>query len=889
MKCKGSYRNRIMVLLIMAIFIPLLLLITVIYSDIHDYLINQQNQKTLNNIVSDTKLVDLWFEGKILTLKAIASSLSLDLEGEVDNKEDITNYLKEQRDNSGGDFLNLYLTTEDGRNYNSNNWSYDFIKEDLKGRIWYRGAKENDGLFISDAYEDIMTGHRVITISIPIRNNQGSIIGVLGMDYTVSDIIRQIERINIGDRSFHIVISRENKILFNDSFVKDVDYSSLLKRRGEFLEIEHNGTKLIGVYTKLENINLGILSFEDINNYYLQINKFIQYFIVILTFAVIIALIVVLFVSRQISIPVIELKNGVRRLLAGDFDTQISNHRDDEFGELMTNFNLMAKTIKDNNDNLTTQSKDLFEKNELLQEINAELEASYNQLQATNDQLNYSESKYRTLIENIPDLIWVTDAGGNITYINDFVENVLKYRSEELIGKNISTILCPLHEYQDCSNIVEEFKNSDFEDYDLWFIESDKENKLIISANITRIIDHNDQVIGIQGIGRDVTEKRKLEKQIIFKNQKLKILNEISSSLTLRPNMNTLFNSIVNSIYDLFDTEICSIRLLEDDKLELKASAGNFKEFIHNKAINIYKDISGKAVLDKEIVFLSDVSQTTMYTKKDNLFRHIECLKTLMFIPLVFDNKVTGVLSVGSSEELNEMDIDILKTFSNHAAVTIEKTRLYQNLKDSYFRTIKTLATAVEAKDAYTEGHSLRVSKYSTLIAKSMGLEYEKVEEVNIAGILHDIGKIGIEDSILTKPGKLSQQEYEEITKHPSIGGRILKHIGLSDDILNGVLLHHKRVDLKGYPKDINIEELPLIARIIGVADAFDAMTTNRSYSNARTIEKAMEELILNKGSQFCPEVVQIMENIYKSNKEAIENIIKLDDIDVLKKGEQIS
>ena len=144
-------------------------------------------------------------------------------------------------------------------------------------------------------------------------------------------------------------------------------------------------------------------------------------------------------------------------------------------------------------------------------------------------------------------------------------------------------------------------------------------------------------------------------------------------------------------------------------------------------------------------------------------------------------------------------------------------------------------------------------------IAEKMSLSSREIENIRIAATLHDIGKIGISDLTLTKTGSLSDDEFHQIKKHPLNGGRIVSEMRLHNYIVEGVLLHHKRFDLKGYP-DIDIDSLPISARIIGVADAFDAMTSNRSYQNAKSFDEALQELIKYSGSQFCPETVKAMD-----------------------------
>lgn len=179
------------------------------------------------------------------------------------------------------------------------------------------------------------------------------------------------------------------------------------------------------------------------------------------------------------------------------------------------------------------------------------------------------------------------------------------------------------------------------------------------------------------------------------------------------------------------------------------------------------------------------------------------------------------------------------------------------NINELYTSTIQALATAIEAKDPYTKGHSERVTKYAVAIAREMGLSSEEVRQILYAAILHDIGKIGVSGDILRKPGALSEEERDFVKKHPEIGAGIISSIRVLKEIVPIVLYHHERFDGKGYPGGKKGEEIPLGARIIAVADAFDAMTSDRPYRPRMTVEQAREEIVRNAGTQFDPQVVE--------------------------------
>ncbi len=183
--------------------------------------------------------------------------------------------------------------------------------------------------------------------------------------------------------------------------------------------------------------------------------------------------------------------------------------------------------------------------------------------------------------------------------------------------------------------------------------------------------------------------------------------------------------------------------------------------------------------------------------------------------------------------------------------------KLYIDMRNNYMDTVKALINAIEAKDPYTSGHAARVRNYAVNIAKSLQLSEKKIERIRTAALLHDIGKIGIDDNILKKCGKLTDKEYAAIKNHPTIGAEIIKDVGFLKDSMDIVKHHHERYDGKGYPDGLKGDEIPIEASILMLADSFDAMTTDRPYRKAMSIEEAIHEIIINSGTQFNPEIVE--------------------------------
>jgi HD-GYP domain-containing protein (c-di-GMP phosphodiesterase class II) len=212
--------------------------------------------------------------------------------------------------------------------------------------------------------------------------------------------------------------------------------------------------------------------------------------------------------------------------------------------------------------------------------------------------------------------------------------------------------------------------------------------------------------------------------------------------------------------------------------------------------------------------------------------------------------------------DFDSTDVKLFNSVVSGCAVFIENGSLFKDLKELFIGSLKALSNSIDAKDQYTRGHSERVALISRWIAERIKepepLEKEQIHKIYLAGLLHDIGKIGINEKVLRKTGKLTEAEYDLIKKHPSIGAGILKGIKQMRDIVPGVLCHHERMDGSGYPNGLTETEIPLIGKIVGLADSFDAMTSKRTYRDAMTVEQAVGEIEKNLGLQFDEKIGRI-------------------------------
>ena len=231
-------------------------------------------------------------------------------------------------------------------------------------------------------------------------------------------------------------------------------------------------------------------------------------------------------------------------------------------------------------------------------------------------------------------------------------------------------------------------------------------------------------------------------------------------------------------------------------------------------------------------------------------------------LPLLIGQEVFGVINLTDKNDCTDFTIEdehIMQTLSEKAGTKLENMALYEGIYANLIDTLTSLVTTIEAKDPYTREHSQRVTEYSMLLGQFLNLPDEEIEMLDFAGMLHDIGKIGVRDGILSKPGRLTVDEYHMVKQHPIVGERIVQPLGLVKSELAIIRHHHERYDGSGYPDGLAGEEIPILARIVAVTDAFDAMTTTRSYRKSLSVDRAVSEMTRCAGTQFDPRVVNVM------------------------------
>jgi len=363
--------------------------------------------------------------------------------------------------------------------------------------------------------------------------------------------------------------------------------------------------------------------------------------------------------------------------------------------------------------------------------------------------------------------------------------------------------------------------------------------------------------------------RRALEKQSLYReNINLKetvSLYKISEAMGSTIHLESLLQLILETLSMEFDAYLASILLLEgkSKNLALKAYYG---VSTNPRELNFLR---GEDPLPQWVI-KNGQPKVLNLGEEDLPAENNKLRRSFISYPLMAKGKVIGVLNlirVGNLSPFSLGQLHSLSIIASKAASAIENSLLYESLEETYLSVLTALANAVEARDIYTRGHTERVWYMAEIIARELGWDKEKMWEVKIGGILHDIGKIGVPDAILNKPGELTPEEFEIMKTHPTQGTKILEGISFLAPSLPYILYHHERFDGKGYPFGLKEEKIPIQGRLLAVVDTFDAICSDRPYRKKRGIQAALKEVKDCSGTQFDPEIALIFLKAWEDKK----------------------
>lgn len=566
--------------------------------------------------------------------------------------------------------------------------------------------------------------------------------------------------------------------------------------------------------------------------------------------------------GRRINVPFIQLADAAKSIAEGSANVRIEAVEDGEVGALIDSFNVMSSNINVHLDTLRSR--------------NIELEAQaykYATLQHVGRSLSLlleQEQVYEAIVDN---LINVLSGVKRCSLLlvdekrNEFVFQVAKGLEPEVIPANRRMKIADgiaAKVYYTCESVL----MNDIAPGDTKKLDDTR----VTRSSICVPIKHMGKVTAILSIGNRIsgipfneTDLRLVEgvaqeAAIAIKNAnmwhdlkrkvlELNALHEVGKTLGMVLDINkllelvldqtsTVLGGIKTSSVTLYDQETKALQVV------LYKGEGDVQQL---QPIKVGEGIAGKVFEKAESLIINDANPESGHGRSS------------ICVPLIFKDKPIGVLSVSdklSGEPFDKGDLEILVTLASQIAVSLYNAQLYEELESSYLSAVKTLANSIDAKDAYTSGHSERVARYALETGRLMGLDGDDLKSLHIGALLHDIGKIGISEAIITKNDRLTAEEYEIIKTHPARGATILEPAVFLSEKIPLIRYHHERYDGNGYPEGLKGDEIPLLARIVCVADSFDAMTSKRAYRDVMSLDDAREEILRCSGTQFDPDIV---------------------------------
>ena len=716
----------------------------------------------------------------------------------------------------------MYFGTPDNQMINSSG----FVPGpgfDLRTRPWYQSVLSEDQTIVTPVFLNATEDKLITTVATPVYDQTDNFVGVLAVDIDIESIKLYFENKTVGDTGFALIIDGNDHVVAHP----ELDMFS-----NELIDLDTLGISFEGLneFSVHEKIKLGsfsgsalwsrvlgndykLLIFMPEKEYYDTLNQFMNYFIVVYSMVVLMTLTYLWMNFNKIFKPI--------------------NHLVDDLSQINVKENIGYRLAMDNNDVL----------DELRNTVNKALQSSeeyFDEAKSKADQLFLENQRFKHLINSTQDFIIHLNTNGFIVYASGSGLEKIDVKPEELINKHVESFNHELFRYQETKD---------------HFMFDWKYKKCFFETSMSPIYDQNHNIIGSVLISRDITDYKKRQAEIDYINQ-----HDFLTDLYNRRMFIEKFN-------ELNEQKAFPITVMMMDLNGLKMLNDAFGHQVGDEALvevsnafrKVFKDhFSARIGGDEFAVILTGLEKHEIENMKHN-FRKV--------VSAIVISDISLSISVGYHMvyEVCHNINDVLKEAENN--MYRHKVIESMSVRNQAIRAIHKTLT-----DKYKEEriHSEKVSMICYVMGLAMGIKDEQLEELKMAGLYHDIGKIAIPDAILDKPGPLTKDEFELMKTHTEIGYQILRAADDYSRLAEYALSHHERWDGKGYPRGIEKEEIPLFARIISLADSYDAMTTNRVYRSKMTKDQAIQQLIKGSGKQYDPKLTKIfIKEVLKRPKEA--------------------
>lgn len=731
-------------------------------------------------------------------------------------------------------------------------------KYDPRTRDWYIIAKKVQKPVFSPIYKHFVMNDLAITAAYPIYNKEGVLKGVLGTHITISKINNYLKELSENDIVTTYIVEKNSGYLVANSLgspnfeiltnnmvkrtkIEEVDHKAIVEAYQQYkiasnstFKINSNNEKLYVQVTPYQREGLDWLIITAIpeSPFTSNITQSIRISILVSILAIFIAIIIYMKSIEVVFKPIDNLIRTTEKYSEGDFSQRATLYKNDEIGRLSTAFNKMAEQLY-----------------VLINTLEEKIKDRTTELEKTIFELKNSKDNIRLLLDSTAEAIYGIDMNGNCTFCNTSCLRMLKYQQQkDLIGANMHLLIH--HKHSDGTPIpTKECKFLDTLDKETGVhVENEvfwRSDETYFPVEYFSYPQYRDgTMIGAVVTFLDITERKKSEAEILY--------------LSYHDQLTGLYNR------RYFEEELARLDVPRNFPLTVVMADMN--------GLKLINDSLGHATGDEILKKVAEVLQKSC--RAHDLVARLGGDEFVILLPKTdpseTEQMVQRIKDNASKEKVGSVDISISFGYGTKNSEE-EKIQDIIKLADDHMyghkllespsmrrKAINTLISTLHGRSKQEENHAHRVSELCKSMGKALDLPETEIEELKTVGLLHDIGKIAIEESILSKPGKLTDNEWEEIRRHCEIGYRILSTVNHMSKMAEYVLAHHERWDGQGYPKGLKEDAIPLQSRIIHIAETYNDMTSVRSYRSTLSAEEAIVELQKNAGFQFDPELIKV-------------------------------
>ncbi|SDI54225.1 PAS domain S-box-containing protein/diguanylate cyclase (GGDEF) domain-containing protein [Desulfosporosinus hippei DSM 8344] len=836
-------------------------------------LMNNLEVHTTSLTHSLSSKVSLWLKAHESKLEIMAN-IPLMKSGD---KDLILSYLNEEIQRNQG-YEELFYADSEGKYLQNTGLQGSIIDRD-----YFNEVRDTGNSIISDPLYSKGSGRHIIVVAAPIKNGS-KVVGLIGGCINLSELTELIAAKD-GEVSKAFIVQKDGLMIThpNEEFImtyngrmynrSSLDYKDTIDKmiKGESgitRNTFEDGDKYLA-YAPILGVNwsLGVTvpaSYVLNQLYYLPV-----YFVVV---TVCLGLVLAFLMRRWLVRPLTKLARFTSELNDNIYGLE-NNYLVDspviEVESLATNFRRMAVELQDNFRKLAnseislkeeiynkmTVQKDLESSYEELEAVEEELRYNYEKLQSKEIMLRESERRLRSMLENVKLITGIIDMNGKIIFCNDFILGLTGYEKDEVVGHDFFNVFIP-HEFRQKAKgwLKGVLASKDIVVHNIYPIRTKAGNNRFVHWNHTLLFDADGNVSGIASIGEDITERKQFQEKlehISFHD----VITDLYNRTYFEEKMRSIQGNDGNSPVGIIVCDVDGLKLVNDT---LGHSTGD-------KLLWLTGTIIKKCFREEDLIFrIGGDEFAVILPKSDLTVVEKACYRIRKGVEKYnLENKefplslsmgfaVSGTSNVNLDEVFKEADDGMYR----------EKLHRSKSTRSAI---VQAMMKALEARDFITEGHADRLQDLVIMLGEAITLSDRTLSDLRLLAQFHDIGKVGIPDRILFKAGRLTEDEFKEMQRHSEIGHRIAQSAPDLLPISDFILRHHEWWNGKGYPLGLKEEEIPLECRILAIADAYDAMTSNRPYRKGMSQEQALNELTKNQGIQFDPILVPIFNRMIRS------------------------